>query len=216
MHLVLIIPSILDEGECKLWSSLYVDFCVIPIASSLLVQIKSISFYSGNNFSYTCEAFILFHLVPSFFKSGHPNYIAFLSKMEYNPRNKLPVCTMMCLRRFTVSVNPRPQWGQRYGFSPVWVRWCVLRLCDAIKPFPQSWHTYGRSPTGMKNEILKYVSVTMYWFCIKVVFQAGFKQICCLLHILCQLSCGYLSLVHVAFSISSQSKSPEYFSHIHF
>ena len=73
----------------------------------------------------------------------------------------------MCLRRFTVSVNPRPQWGQRYGFSPVWVRWCVLRLCDAMKPFPQSWHTNGLSPTGNNDVSLKYSAINAYKFCMK-------------------------------------------------
>lgn len=36
-------------------------------------------------------------------------YIIFLNMVEYITIHKLPVCTIMCLRRFTVSVNPRPQ-----------------------------------------------------------------------------------------------------------
>lgn len=121
--------------------------------------------------------------VVRFFKSTY--YIIFLNIVEYITRHKLPVCTIMCLRRFTVSVNPRPQWGQRYGFSPVWVRWCVLRLCDAMKPFPQSWHTNGLSPTGNNNASLKYSAINAYKLCMKSCHPGRIQtQMYCLLHTL--------------------------------
>ena len=88
--------------------------------------------------------------------------------------NHLSVCFLTCLLRWPACLKSLPQWGQWYGFSPVWhlrcrsrfdalpkhslhsvhwkgfspvcVIWCFCRSDACPKHFPQWEHLCGRIP----------------------------------------------------------------------
>ncbi|KOX80620.1 hypothetical protein WN51_05475, partial [Melipona quadrifasciata] len=48
-----------------------------------------------------------------------------------------PVCTLLCILRFSESVKPLPQMSQTYGFSPVWIRLCFFKCSALLRLLPQ-------------------------------------------------------------------------------